>query len=159
MKLSTQEEYGLRCLLQIGRHEGRTGEGLTIHEISQAEGLSAPNVGKLMRILRLGEFVESVRGQAGGYRLARPTEDIAINDVLAGLGGPLFGPMFCTDHAGVEESCTHSTDCSIRSLWNTVQATVDQVLDRITLKDLLVGEEESDSCFGGVADEVLQITN
>ena len=46
MKLSTQEEYGLRCLLQIGRHESLTAESLTIAEIGQAEGLSVAYVGK-----------------------------------------------------------------------------------------------------------------
>ena len=69
MKLSAQEEYGLRCLLYMAR-SGET-KSHSIPEISRAEGLSVPNVAKLMRILRLGGLVASVRGQAGGYTLSR----------------------------------------------------------------------------------------
>ena len=54
MKLSAQEEYGLRCLLQLGRNEAASGDGLTIPEISQSEELSPAYVGKLMRVLRMG---------------------------------------------------------------------------------------------------------
>ena len=54
MKLSSQEEYGLRCLLRVGR-EG-DGASLTIPELSRAEGISEPNVAKMMRVLRRGGF-------------------------------------------------------------------------------------------------------
>ena len=64
MKLSAQEEYGLRCLLQLARHA--PGESLAIPEISQAEGITHHNVAKLLRILRQGGIVASARGQAGG---------------------------------------------------------------------------------------------
>ena len=50
MKLSSQEEYGLRCLLQLAR--AGVGASLTIAEMSEREGISAPNVAKIMRILR-----------------------------------------------------------------------------------------------------------
>ena len=158
MKLSAQEEYGLRCLLQIGRHEDLTGESLAIPEIGRIEGLSVPNVAKLLRILRLEGYVESVRGQAGGYRLSRPADQILISDVLATLGGPLFGPEFCEEHAGQAELCTHSIDCSIRSLWHTVQSIVDQVLSKITLKDLLCGEQELNSSLQTMTDDLLQVS-
>ena len=72
MKLSAQEEYGLRCLLRLaGAGEGQS---LTIPEIGRAEALSIAYVAKLMRILRQGKFVKSVRGQTGGYTLARSPE-------------------------------------------------------------------------------------
>lgn len=158
MKLSAQEEYGLRCLIQIGRNEVRNGEGLTIAAISQSEGLSSANVAKLMRILRLGGFVESARGQAGGYRLAQPADRIVVGEVLAALGGRLFSPEFCDEHAGVEQLCTHSVDCSIRSLWNSVQFIIDQMLNRVTLKDLLGEEQEMSACLQGMTDELLQVS-
>ena len=66
MKLSSQEEYGLRCLLRVGR--AAPGESLTIAELSRAEGISEPNVAKMMRVLRRGGFVNSTRGQAGATR-------------------------------------------------------------------------------------------
>ncbi len=140
MKLSSQEEYGLRCLLRVGR-EG-DGGSLTIPELARAEGISEPNVAKMMRILRRGGFVTSTRGQSGGYALARPAEQIVIGHVLAELGGRLYEPAFCEGHSGVELSCTHMPDCSIRSVWRRVQQAIDQVLGKLTLKDLLRSEPE-----------------
>ena len=157
MKLSTQEEYGLRCLIQIAINERNTGNSITISEISQAEGLSTANVGKLVRLLRLGNFIESVRGQAGGYKLARPAVEVSIADVLSALGGRLFDPDFCEDHAGQEEFCTHTVNCSVRSLWNAIQFVVDQMLDRITLQDLLGDEDALKSEFQEKAEQLLQV--
>jgi Rrf2 family protein len=140
MKLTSQEEYGLRCLLRVGR-EG-TGGSLTIPELARAEGISEPNVAKMMRILRRGGFVTSTRGQSGGYALSRPADQILLGPVLAALGGRLYEPAFCDGHSGLEQACAHMPDCSIRSVWRLVQRAVDEVLEKITLKDLLKTELE-----------------
>ncbi len=140
MKLTSQEEYGLRCLLRVGREVD--GGSLTIPELARAEGISEANVAKMMRILRRGGFVKSTRGQSGGYTLSRPASEIAVGHVLAVLGGRLFEPAFCEGHSGIERLCTHLPDCSIRSVWRMVQQAVDQVLSQITLKDLLRSEPE-----------------
>jgi Rrf2 family protein len=140
MKLSAQEEYGLRCLLRVA--SASDGGSVTIPAIAEAEGLSIPYVGKLMSVLRRREFVESVRGQAGGYVLSRPPEKIEVAEVLASLGGRLFERGFCDEFVGLERICTHSIDCSVRSLWRSVQHAVDLVLAGITLKDLLRKESE-----------------
>lgn len=137
MKLSSHDEYGLRCLLQVARH------GATIPEISRREGISEAYVGKLMRILRQGGFVIAARGKTGGYTLALPPEGIRVGDALAVLGGRIYEDDFCSRHSGCEASCPHSTDCSIRSLWRSVQGAVDGVLRATTLRDLLGSELES----------------
>jgi Rrf2 family protein len=157
MKLTTQEEYGLRCLVQIGRNELMSGRSLSISEISQLEGLSVANAGKFVRVLRLGSFVDSERGHAGGYRLARPAEEITIGEVIEVLGGRLFDDEFCEDHSGQVESCTHSVDCSIRSLWHHVQKTVDQLLNQITLKDMLGDEPHVSASLTDKTSELLQV--
>jgi Rrf2 family protein len=140
MKLTSQEEYGLRCLLRVGR--AAPGASLTIPELSRAEGISEPNVAKMMRVLRRGGFVTSTRGQSGGYALSRPAGEIVVGQVVAVLGGRLYEPAFCEGHSGFELSCTHMPDCSIRSVWRMVQQAVDQVLGKITLQDLLKSEPE-----------------
>jgi Rrf2 family protein len=141
MHFSSQEEYGLRCLLRLAATPERS---VTIPEISQAEGISIPYVAKLMRILRDGGLVLSERGQSGGYRVARPSEEISVSQALAVLGSPLFAGEFCEKFAGNEDTCTHSVNCSIRSLWRTVQRVVDGLLSRTSLKDLLCNEQQMD---------------
>jgi Rrf2 family protein len=148
MKLSAQEEYGLRCLLRLARRQPVA--SVTISELSQAEGISGPYVAKLLRILRRGGFVKAARGQSGGYTLARPPSQIVVGEALALLGGRLFEPAFCNEHAGVEMSCTNTVDCSIRSLWRTVQLVVDQVLARTTLQDLVSDEQQMTTWVGNL---------
>ena len=143
MHFSAQEEYGLRCLLRLAG-EG-PGKSLTLPEISQAEGISVSYAAKMMRILREGGLVSSVRGQSGGYRLARAADKIPVSQALGVLGSPLFEGEFCDKHAGTEDTCTHSINCSIRSLWRAVQLVVDGVLSKTTIQDLVRNEKEMDS--------------
>ncbi len=151
MKFSTQEEYGLRLLLRIGKNNSVN--GLTIPEISEQEGLTEANAAKILRILRLAGFVESSRGQTGGYKLSRPANEILIGDVLTSLGGKLYESSFCDLHAGVENICTNSIDCSLRSLWKTIQTMLDGVLNKITLQDLLGKENEVELLVTNLTDE------
>lgn len=140
MKFSSQEEYGLRCLLEVARC-GPDGS-VTIPEISRREGLTEPYVAKLLMVLRKGGLINSTRGHAGGYALARPASEIRVGDVLQILGGRLYEDDFCERHVGVQETCSHAQGCSIKSLWNRVQDAVDAVVDNITLADI-VREESS----------------
>jgi Rrf2 family protein len=143
MKLSSHEEYGLRCLLRIGF--AGEGSSVTIPEISQAEGVSGAYVAKLLAILRRAGFVKSARGKDGGYLLARPAEQIVIGDVIDELGGRFFESDFCNQHAGQMEVCANSVDCSVRSLWRALQIVVDEVLHKTTLQDLMRNEHEMTS--------------
>lgn len=140
MKLSTQEEYGLRCLLRLGQQP--EGASLTIAELSRDEGLSAPNVAKMMRVLRRAGLVRSTRGKDGGYALARPAEQIKVGEAMAVLGGRIFDPAFCDTHSGVSGLCANMGDCSIRSVWRLIQDAIDGVLGRMTLKDLVRSESD-----------------
>ena len=139
MQLLAQEEYGLRCLLELARH----GElARTIHEVAAAEGLSPDYAAKLLRELRRGGLVASTRGAAGGYRLARDANAITAWDAIAVLGGALFPVGFCECHPGRAERCVRSQDCALRAIWRAADAAVRGVLSRVTLADL-VGSEAS----------------
>jgi Rrf2 family protein len=134
----------LRCLVRLA-YADFEGQGLTIPEISQAEGVSPPYAAKILRVLRKGGFVKAARGKEGGYTLARPAEAIVIGDAIGALGGKLFESDFCDSHSGQAAICTRSVDCSVRSLWRAVQVAVDQVLSQTTLRDLLQNEAEMNS--------------
>lgn len=154
MKFSSTEEYGIRCLIRIAKfHE--IGKTLTIPEISKAEGLSQHNTAKILRQLRLGGFLESERGQTGGYSLTREPEEIKINEVMNVLGGRLFDSSFCDSHSGSKDICTHTIDCSVRSLWKVIQDAVDTVVKDMTLKDLVGSENETFERFN----ENLELVN
>jgi len=152
MKFNSQEEYGLRLLLRIGKNNSPN--GLTIPELSELEGLTEANAAKILRILRLANFVESSRGQTGGYKLSRPANEILVGDILTALGGKLYESGFCDTHSGVENICTNSIDCSIRSLWKTIQTMLDGLLSKITLQDLLGNEQQVEIFVTNLTDEL-----
>lgn len=139
MRITAQEEYGLRCMLQLARRAG--GEPLTIAEISQREALSLPYVGKLMALLRHAGLAGSVRGRAGGYVLPRPPSEIRLDEIIETLGGELFEEEdHCDRYPAGETSCVHVGDCSIRSVWSALGDLIRDVLRRTTLADLLRSE-------------------
>jgi Rrf2 family protein len=142
MKITAQEEFGLRCLLRLA-HAAEERQSLTIPEIAAAEGMSGPYVAKILAILRQGGLVESVRGRAGGYRLAGAPVDFTLARVLAVLGEPLFeDPVYCQQHAGSEANgvCIHHGACTLRTLWQTLEQWMQQTLSHVTLDDLVKGE-------------------
>ncbi len=141
MKITAQEEYGLRILLRIAKCVDE--EGMSIPQLAEAEGLTQHYVAKLTRVLRMSSFINSTPGQKGGYVLAKPMEEINVNHVLKTLGGALFNSEFCNSHFGSVNFCTNSVDCSARSLWKMIQFSVDSLLDRISLADLAGKEEDS----------------
>jgi len=134
MQLLASEEYGLRCLLRVAASDD--GAPVSISQIAQAEGLSPEYTAKLMRELRLGELVKSVRGAEGGYRMATPPSEVSVWRALQVLGGEFFPESFCECHGGQQRQCVRARDCSIRALWRTVKAALRETLDAITLEDL-----------------------
>lgn len=134
MQLLAQEEYGLRCLVQVARQRGS--DPLTIPEIAAREGISPEYAAKLMRALRQSGFVSSTRGAGGGYHLSRPARAITAWQVVQALGGSLFSAEFCEAHPGQLGDCVHSTGCSLRGLWSSVESAIREILEGTTVADL-----------------------
>jgi len=155
MKITAQEEYGLRILIRIGKCQDE--QGISIPRLSEAEGLSSHYVAKLTRVLRMGGFINSTPGYKGGYVLSKPAKEIKIKQVLKVLGGVLFDQEFCGLHSGSLKLCTNSVDCSARSLWQMIQYTVDQLLDKITLHELVNSEKESSNVLNLLLDQSLVV--
>ncbi len=157
MKITAQVEYGLRIMVRITRCKDE--KGLSIRQLSEAEGLSANYVAKLTRILRMKGLINSTRGHMGGYILAKPAAAITINHALKALGGRFFDKKFCESHSGILTLCTNSVDCSIRSLWSVMQIALDKLLDEVTLADMVKNEKDVSSVLQkiieGNATEVL----
>ena len=143
MKISAQEEYGLRCLLQLARADSR-GETLTLSQISRREGISVANAGKLMWILTKAGLVQSQRGTKGGYHLARPATEIHLNEVIRVLDGKP-ADSHCKSYAGVLDACVHTGDCGIRPVILELHQIVADALSGITLSQLLGTEANVDA--------------
>ena len=134
MHILALEEYGLRCLLQVALRDAD--ELVSAQEIARAEGIGPEYVARIMGMLRAGGLVKSTRGAQGGYQLARPASEISVWSAIRVLGGDFFSKSFCDCHPGRHRECVHSTDCSIRALWQRTQGLLEEILKPISLEDL-----------------------
>jgi Rrf2 family protein len=137
MKVSSQEEYGLRCLVQLARLSD--GQSLTLTQLAEREGISVANAGKLLWILNKAGLVQSHRGTKGGYHLARPAGDIRLSEVIKVLDEDAV-QAHCKSYTGVMEVCVHTGDCGIRPIIVGLHEIVHKALSEITLAKL-VGNE------------------
>ncbi len=144
MKISAQEEYGLRCLVQLANLPD--GESLTLPQIAEREGISTANAGKLMWLLNKADFVTSTRGTKGGYSLSRPADTIRLNEIIKVLDEDVV-QKHCGSYTGVLDSCVHNGDCGIRSVITGLHEIVENALSRITLAQLVGNESSVDEMF------------
>ena len=112
---------------------GVDGTVLTTPQLAQMTGLQPPTVAKLMKQLAHGGLVDSLRGAAGGYRLARAAEDITVADIVTAMEGPI-ALAACVD--GAEASCTVESLCPMAGNWNRVNLAIRDALQQITLRDM-----------------------
>ena len=159
MKVSSQEEYGLRCMLQLARRQ-QSGDAhpLTLAEVARDEGLTVAYVAKLVRRLRRAGLVRSVLGRSGGYTLARQASEISVLEILGALGGKLYTSDYCRRFSGERATCMHMGDCSIRSLWGIVEGLLDRVLGATMLKDLIGSEKRVGAILGSRAPGIVPVT-
>ena len=139
MRLSAQQEFGLRCLVQMARD--RSSDCVKIVDIADREALSVAYVAKLLRILRKAGFVESIRGVKGGYRLSKAPEEVCVAGVLTALGGQLYTPDFCHRHSGRARDCVHVVDCGSRAMLRGLDRLVKGYLSQFRLSDLVRPEQ------------------
>lgn len=144
MKISAQEEYGLRCLVQLANLQD--GESLTLPQIAEREGISTANAGKLMWLLNKAGFVQSTRGTKGGYFLARPAGEIYLNEVIKVLEENEID-KHCDNYKGVLDSCVHKGDCGIRSVIVGLHEVVEHALSQVTLAQLIGTESAVGETF------------
>ncbi|MGI8640616.1 MAG: RrF2 family transcriptional regulator [Pyrinomonadaceae bacterium] len=144
MKISAQEEYGLRCLVQLATL--KDDESLTLPQIAGREGISTANAGKLLWLLNKAGFVQATRGTKGGYTLARPASDIRLSEVIKVLDADEIS-AHCESYTGVLDSCVHKGDCGIRPVIVGLHEIVENALSQITLAQLVGTEAKVDERF------------
>ena len=142
MKVSAQEEYGLRCLLQLARLS--EGEFLTLAQMADLEGISQANAGKVLWTLSKAGLVASGRGTKGGYRLARPAADIRLSEIISVHGEDVL-ESHCKTYSGLLDSCVHTGNCGIRPVIVGLHDIVRDALSVITLAELTGTEAKVES--------------
>ena len=128
MKLSTRGRYGLRALIDLAVNSET--ESVSISSIALRQGISEAYLEQLMEKLKKAGLVVSMRGAQGGYKLARPAEQISVGDILRALEGNLDAVQ-C---AGLsEEGCQGAQLCVSKYVWQRINESIARTVDEIKL--------------------------
>lgn len=134
MKLSVRGEYALRALLVLGSHYGK--EAVSIQIISTEQNIPKRFLEQILNDLKTTGAVESKRGITGGYRLARPPQEVYLATVIRHIEGAL-APISCVSERFYEKcSCPDEARCAIRNVMKEVREKIMQVMEKITVAEL-----------------------
>lgn len=139
MKISTKGRYALRLMLDLAINN--TGEYIPIKKIAERQEISEKYLEQIITQISRAGFVRSVRGSQGGYQLANQPEDYTVGMILRLMEGEL-SPVACLDEPG---SCDRADRCVTVDVWKQIKEAVENVVDNITLADLVKSYNEKGS--------------
>lgn len=132
MRTTAKADYAVRAAIELAA----AGEMVTAEHVAQATGIPHNFLENILRDLRRAGLVESRRGQAGGYLLAKPADEISIADVIRAVEGPLANVRGLSPEALAYEGSA----AKLRDVWVALRASVRSVLEAVTLADVVRGE-------------------
>ncbi|SPE50905.1 putative HTH-type transcriptional regulator rrf2-like [Verrucomicrobia bacterium] len=134
MKLSLRGEYALRALLVLGLNYGP--QVVRIQTISDQQNIPKRFLEQILNDLKSGGFVQSKRGMAGGYRLAKRPEQISLASIVRHIEGAL-APVSCVSERFYQQcTCPDESRCAIRSVMKEIREAVVKIAERVTIAEL-----------------------
>ena len=131
MKLSVRTRYGVRAMFELAAHYG---EGpVQTRRIAGRQNISLKYLEQLMSILKSAGLIRSIRGSKGGYLLSKSPNQIRLREVFEALEGPVTTAECIAD----ESYCARVADCAARRVWGRLERTIRNVLESITLQDMV----------------------
>ena len=137
MKISTKGRYALRLMIDLAMTQ--TEEPVRLKDIAERQGISVKYLEQIISILAKAGYVKSARGAAGGYQLKRKPEEYTVGMILRLTEGSL-APVPCVEDT--EQNCERSGSCVTAKIWKKMNDAVNDVVDGITLQDLVEWQKE-----------------
>ena len=137
MKISTKGQYALQMMLDLAVND--TGEYITIKSIAKRQNLSEKYLEQIINVLSKAGYVKSVRGAKGGYRLSNSPRFYTVGMILRTIEGSL-APLSCIENSG---DCSKVEECILCGLWKKINDSINEVIDHVTLEDLLRDYQDS----------------
>ncbi len=131
MKISTKGRYAVRLMLDLA--ENHTGEPIRLKDVARRQEVSEKYLEQIIAMLNKAGFVRSIRGPMGGYILAKAPSEYTVGMILRLTEGSL-SPVECIEEGAF---CDRQETCPTRYVWSRIADAVNQVVDHITLDDLL----------------------
>lgn len=135
MKISTKGRYGLLAMLDLAIHSG--GSQVSLFSIAERQSISMNYLEQIFSSLRKAGLVSSIKGADGGYILADKASNIKVGSVLRCLEGDLKVVTDDADTGNATQLCVKN------NVWDRLNAAIDEVVDSITIEDLVDRYQES----------------
>ncbi|MGI6057682.1 MAG: RrF2 family transcriptional regulator [Bilifractor sp.] len=142
MKISTKGRYALRMMLDIAQHD--TGEPVRIKDISARQDISLKYLEQIVSVLVRANYLRSIRGPQGGYRLTKRPEEYVVGDILRLTEGNL-SPVECLSTE--TNDCPRADSCVTLRIWKELDEAIRGVVDKYTLEDLVNWSEQTVNNF------------
>ena len=127
-------QYALRAVLELAKH--MDGGPTRVADIAEAQAIPPRFLENILNELKQGGFVQSVRGRAGGYLLARQPDEITVGEIIRFIQGPIV-VVHCMFSDNMVD-CPLAGNCPYLPMWERAEAALEGVYDTITFADLLV---------------------
>ncbi|MGN0329002.1 MAG: RrF2 family transcriptional regulator [Lachnospira sp.] len=132
MKISTKGRYALRVMIDLAEHN--TGEYITLMDIASRQGVSEKYLESIVATLSKNDFVISLRGKGGGYKLSKRPEEYTVLSILLCTEGSL-APVACLEKK--PNRCPKLAECKTIVMWENFEKTVNDFFENITVADLV----------------------
>jgi Rrf2 family protein len=134
VRISAKSDYAVRAMAELAAAYG-AGGAVKAEQIADAQEIPLNFLLGILRELRNGHLVRSVRGRDGGYRLSRPPAEIALADVIRVVDGPLANVR----DLSLSQLSYPGAAASLRDVWMAVRGSLREVLENVTIADLAAG--------------------
>lgn len=138
MKISTKGRYALRLMMDLAMNN--TGEMVRIKDVAKRQGISEKYLEQIISVLKRAGFVKSLRGSQGGYQLAKEPGEYTVGMILRLTEGSM-AVVSCLEDT--ENQCSHANQCVSLRLWSMIDKAVSDVIDNVTLQDMVEWEMET----------------
>ena len=137
LTLTRKTDYALVALAHLAQREAESQGLVSARQIAEAHHLPLPLLMNILKELAAAKLVQSTRGAAGGYTLARPADEISLMEVVQAIEGPLKLTSCCDPLPIVGQTCAARPNCPIQNAIQRLHRRVAAFFADLTLADLL----------------------
>lgn len=131
MKISTKGRYALRVMIDLAINNND--KYISLKEISQRQEISNKYLEQIISLLNKAGYLETARGNTGGYKLSKKPSEYKVGDILRATEGDL-APIYCLTEDG---ECDKKSNCKTYSFWQGLDNVINEYVDSKTLEDLI----------------------
>jgi len=131
LRVSTKGRYALRIMIDLA--ENSTGEYIPLKDVSARQGITIKYMEQIIPQLNKAGYLKSVRGNGGGYKLAKSPDEYIVGDILRVMEGSL-SPVACIEG---HSDCLRCEKCDTFGFWSGLKDVVDNYVNSFTLADIM----------------------